>query len=388
MNWKPRERLVLDAGYINRRYGGKFYRDYFKEPVNEILAEEICPTFIEFEYESSFRESSGCFLKLFAKSSSESLIKKVARLKLLFDFRPMVFSKEFSTTMFERNHLQRQREKNEVLKIAARSGFDTKPARRLQLESSEQTCSMDSVPRLRASALVEPNKIYGFGSPRHQVSLTFDSFLQLATGKVSIATQTTPRNFRRPSGVQTSFGSQCERGSVDPQNMEGVFSLKEENSSLGSACLGQSPSTKKSLLRLCDFLHASNVKNSKRYLIDDKQSTHETPKILTFSSNYFFKGESGLPEEYSERPSIPKKAEAPTKPVLKPKPSKKSLVPVIKKPLPIAKLLGLKTLKASDSKPGLLLLKPKPSALKSLKSPAASRLDSGWRSPRLGAAFS
>lgn len=388
MNWKPSERLILDAGWMNRRYGGKFYRDYFKEPVNEILEEEICPTFIEFEYENSFRESSGFFLKLFAKNSSESLIKKVARLKLLFDLRPMVFSKKFSSAMFERNYLQRQREKNEVMKIAARSGLDVKPSRRLQLEPSEQTCSMDSAPRLRASVLVEPNKIYGFGSPRPQVSLTFDSFLQLATGKASIATQTTPRNFGRPSGVQTSFGSQGERASVDPRNMEGVFSPREENSSLGSARLGQSPSTKKSLLRLCDFLHASNTKNSKRYLIDDKQSTHETPKILTFSSNYFFKGDTGLPEEYSDRPSVPKKAEAPTKPVLKPKPSKKSLVPAIKKPLPIAKLLAPRTLKTSDSKPGLLLLKPRAAALRSLKSPLASRLDSGWRSPKLGAAFS
>lgn len=181
---------LLDAGEMNRKYGGKHYRETFKKPINEILDKGLTPVFIRYTYESNFWDRQTYITGVFSRAVGERIIRQQGKVGVLFEFRPLNFSHKVTQMIYIRNVGQKEEERKELRAIVARFSGSV-PRERKPGEQRRFSYSIETFNEPRAQLGWGLQEIYGAKPCESVESLTGDSFFRkLSTHFVSTGVQT------------------------------------------------------------------------------------------------------------------------------------------------------------------------------------------------------
>lgn len=194
---------LLDAGEMNRKYGGKHYRETFKKPINDILDKGLTTVYIRFAYDSAFWDRQTYVTGVYSRAVSERIIRQQGKVAVLFEFRPLNFSHKITQVVYTRNVGQREEEKKELRAIVERFSGSVPPERKSAAQR-RFSYSIETFNEPRAQLGWGLQEIYG-GKPNESVeSLTGDSFFQkLSTHFISTGVQTHEAGVSWRTGIST-----------------------------------------------------------------------------------------------------------------------------------------------------------------------------------------
>lgn len=187
MRAKRGRRVTLDAGEMNRKYGGKIYRDFYKLVVNDILAKHLSPEFIRWTNELAATEEQTYCISFYKRGTSERVLRQVGKLHVFFDFRPLIFTRCVTQLLYQRNVTQKEEEHKELCRIVARAGTSLPPERTREPDRHRTSAVADSEYDPKPMLEWGMCNIYG-RRPDKSLSMTPDSFLRKVSERTSSST--------------------------------------------------------------------------------------------------------------------------------------------------------------------------------------------------------